>query len=190
MYSQSINYIMKKISGVLAVLPILILSACPNGGEDPKPETCSDGIQNQDETGIDCGGSKCVECFDCFSDYCVFLAGSTPPGEEKSKKWKCTELDGVPIEDIDNCDENLGCSIYKAARLEIKSKGKATYTGIEGPESGRWNFDDPDNPKQLIIKYDNPDGLYGIQDIIGLKSISENEFLTEWLGMNGKFETY
>ena len=28
----------------------------------PTLETCSDGIKNQDETGIDCGGSKCPAC--------------------------------------------------------------------------------------------------------------------------------
>lgn len=26
------------------------------------PETCSDGIQNQDETGVDCGGTFCIPC--------------------------------------------------------------------------------------------------------------------------------
>ena len=26
------------------------------------PETCDDGIQNQDETGVDCGGASCPEC--------------------------------------------------------------------------------------------------------------------------------
>ena len=25
-------------------------------------ESCSDGIQNQDETGVDCGGSVCSAC--------------------------------------------------------------------------------------------------------------------------------
>ena len=28
-------------------------------------ETCDDGIQNQDETGIDCGGSSCSACESC-----------------------------------------------------------------------------------------------------------------------------
>lgn len=28
-------------------------------------ETCADGIQNQDETGIDCGGSYCLPCDNC-----------------------------------------------------------------------------------------------------------------------------
>src|SRR5690606_16554160 len=28
-------------------------------------ETCSDGIQNQDETGTDCGGSICPPCESC-----------------------------------------------------------------------------------------------------------------------------
>eukprot|EP00121_Abeoforma_whisleri_P011547 Awhi_evm1s10652 len=30
--------------------------------------TCGDGIQNQDETGIDCGGSVCQPCEICKAD--------------------------------------------------------------------------------------------------------------------------
>jgi hypothetical protein len=42
-------------------------------GNDACVETCSDGIQNQDETGIDCGGTFCPPC-DCFN-------GVQDPGE-------------------------------------------------------------------------------------------------------------
>ena len=34
------------------------------GGGDPTP-TCDDGIQNGDETGVDCGGSDCAPCASC-----------------------------------------------------------------------------------------------------------------------------
>ena len=45
----------------------------------PPPPTCSDGITNQDETDVDCGGSRCSKCQngrtcssgpDCQSNYC------------------------------------------------------------------------------------------------------------------------
>mgnify|MGYP006257997591 CR=1 FL=1 len=31
----------------------------------PEPPSCFDGIQNNDETGIDCGGSSCASCLPC-----------------------------------------------------------------------------------------------------------------------------
>ncbi len=37
---------------------------CVGGGGGPTP-TCNDGIQNGDETGIDCGGSACAACPTC-----------------------------------------------------------------------------------------------------------------------------
>ena len=54
---------MKK--SILIVLGILTLSLTSCGSDSPDPivvlPTCNDGIQNGDETGIDCGGS-CGPC--------------------------------------------------------------------------------------------------------------------------------
>lgn len=55
---------MKKITSIFYVcfmaFGMIMFSSC---GDD---ETCSDGIQNQDETGVDCGGvcTACVTCSD------------------------------------------------------------------------------------------------------------------------------
>lgn len=55
---------MKKL--ILSILTIssLMLTSC--GSDDPDPivvlPTCTDGIQNGDETGIDCGGTSCQPC--------------------------------------------------------------------------------------------------------------------------------
>lgn len=59
---------MKKILyiGLLFVTTILFVQCSEDDNDniiDP-PATCSDGIQNGDETGIDCGGSVCVACDD------------------------------------------------------------------------------------------------------------------------------
>lgn len=43
------------------------------------PETCNDGIQNQDETGVDCGGSSCAPCAVPPS-----TAAPTPPARNAS----------------------------------------------------------------------------------------------------------
>lgn len=34
-------------------------------GNNPPPATCNDGIQNGNETGVDCGGSDCAPCNSC-----------------------------------------------------------------------------------------------------------------------------
>ncbi len=55
---------MKKIAFTLIVISGLVFTSC-NSDDDTPPEemvTCTDGIQNGDETGIDCGGSACSPC--------------------------------------------------------------------------------------------------------------------------------
>ncbi len=55
------NYLM-----MCAIVLTLVLASCSgndNGGGDPLPDaTCTDGKQNGDETGVDCGGSSCNIC--------------------------------------------------------------------------------------------------------------------------------
>lgn len=40
---------------------VFFTASCDKDDDEPKP-TCFDGIQNGDETGIDCGGSTCDPC--------------------------------------------------------------------------------------------------------------------------------
>ncbi|UGU16687.1 hypothetical protein LS482_02170 [Sinomicrobium kalidii] len=53
---------MKKIKflSIIALLAVFI-TACSSDDDSPAQDTCSDGIQNGDETGVDCGGS-CEPC--------------------------------------------------------------------------------------------------------------------------------
>lgn len=59
-----------------------------SGGEAPEP-TCTDGIENGDETAVDCGGSECAACAngegcvtndDCISQRCHPLDLECGPG--------------------------------------------------------------------------------------------------------------
>ncbi len=56
-----------KIAIILAMLLAIVLTGCssddnaPDQGPDAQAPTCTDGIQNGDETGVDCGGS-CAAC--------------------------------------------------------------------------------------------------------------------------------
>lgn len=50
-----------QLNFLLIVFSLFFMVAC---GDDDVLETCTDGIMNQDETGIDCGGA-CTDCFSC-----------------------------------------------------------------------------------------------------------------------------
>ncbi|QCX00796.1 DUF4856 domain-containing protein [Aggregatimonas sangjinii] len=52
---------MKRAFILLTLASGLLFTACDSDDNDPIGATCSDGIQNGDETGVDCGGS-CTPC--------------------------------------------------------------------------------------------------------------------------------
>ena len=99
---------MKHILIALLCISLGAFLSC-NSDDDPlvDPVTCSDGIQNQDEAGIDCGGEKCIRCFDCYSDFCTYLSGSTFDSQERSVTWDCVLFDGrefLPKDEQDNVE--------------------------------------------------------------------------------------
>lgn len=53
----------------LAITAVFLFSQCSDdeNGNVIVQETCSDGIQNNGETGVDCGGSACVPCSEAFA---------------------------------------------------------------------------------------------------------------------------
>ncbi|MEX0274983.1 MAG: hypothetical protein AB3N16_11455 [Flavobacteriaceae bacterium] len=54
--------ILKLILGVATMTFVVSCSSDDNGGGGGTTATCTDGIQNGDETGVDCGGSSCNAC--------------------------------------------------------------------------------------------------------------------------------
>ncbi|HFA51322.1 MAG TPA: hypothetical protein ENJ95_20095 [Bacteroidetes bacterium] len=57
---------MKNFKIFLMVIALAATVATNYGcGDDEDVTTCSDGIQNGDETGVDCGGSSCAACPTC-----------------------------------------------------------------------------------------------------------------------------
>src|SRR5829696_3181026 len=59
---KSTNKTLFFILSLFAVASVILYSGCSKDDEDSTPvPTCSDGIQNQGETGIDCGG-PCTAC--------------------------------------------------------------------------------------------------------------------------------
>ena len=66
---------------------------CDGGGTTP---TCSDGIQNGDETGIDCGGSSCAPCQTACNDNQVNLSITFDNYPEETA-WAITNSNGQTV---------------------------------------------------------------------------------------------
>lgn len=61
-------------------------TACTDDNNCGAVVTCDDGIQNGDETGIDCGGSSCLDCSSCqeTGDILVTNTNASGPGSLRS----------------------------------------------------------------------------------------------------------
>lgn len=56
---------MKNLNVFLLFFALFAATVSFSSCEKDDPVTCSDGIQNGDETGVDCGGSSCAACPTC-----------------------------------------------------------------------------------------------------------------------------
>ena len=67
--NKIVNLIKAGLEGAtyLAMVMSVVIVGC--GDNQTTPPTCKDGIQNQDETGVDCGGSTCAACPTQFWDF-------------------------------------------------------------------------------------------------------------------------
>ena len=104
---------------------------CPSGCENGAcRETCSDGIENQDEEGIDCGGSCPVECSDC--------TGSLKWGGGREMDYFDLDNPSVLRAAIDAISEYVNCLNHQDCRNRLPTK---IYS--EGYASGNYsNFVD------------------------------------------------
>ena len=62
MKTKKLHAFSARLMSMLALAFVLFIASCEKDNPNPEPQaTCDDGIQNGDETGIDCGGS-CSAC--------------------------------------------------------------------------------------------------------------------------------
>ncbi|MBI3032103.1 thioredoxin domain-containing protein [Candidatus Woesearchaeota archaeon] len=66
--------------------------------------TCSDELQNQGETGVDCGGP----CDKCIGEFCEDLTGDTPTNKDFVT---VNDINGNPLDIYDTCVDNNGNEI-------------------------------------------------------------------------------
>ncbi len=70
------EYYMSVRNGICT--PYYVDVQCPNGCEDGECiPSCSDGVQNQGEEGVDCGGPCPAECTECLLTVCAAREGET-----------------------------------------------------------------------------------------------------------------
>ena len=108
---------------------------CDGGTLTCAARTCTDGVQNQDETDVDCGGASCPGCdtgemcnigSDCLNGVCL-LNGTCAPPLTVTASPACSEYDGmtpVPL-------------------TAVAAGGTGVYTYDWTPAAG---LDDPTSP--------------------------------------------
>ena len=111
---------------------------------------CSDGIQNGNEVGIDCGGD-CDKCFNCFTDNCVMLSGAISAELRMNKKWISLSNDWA-------------FNFYNTGTVFEDWRG--------GSANGTWSFDDPNSPTKLIINHENVPPVWAHNGEIPIISIA------------------
>ncbi len=135
--------------GLMAISSLLLTScSSDDGGPDTDEPTCSDGIMNGDETGIDCGGS-CSECED------TNLTGSLSEDRtlDASKTYTLTTTFSIEsgatltipagtkiVADVESGDEtSTYIVVQKGAKIDIQG---TSYNPVEmtsaNEEPGDW----------------------------------------------------
>lgn len=87
------------------------------GSVCPACPSCNDGIQNGDETGIDCGGSTCPPC---PATYCASSGAST------SFEW----IDAVTVADLTNVSGNNGGYQDFTSSIATLNRGNAENVAL------------------------------------------------------------
>ena len=109
---------------------------CEDGICMSEDDTCYDGILNQDETDIDCGGSICGSCIntmtcydnsDCTSNYCNNYACESPTGDESN--WYFDFGNDGYWEETSTGWNNLTDETFAISNLE-NSDGESTDASI------------------------------------------------------------
>ena len=82
--------------------------------------TCTDGVQNGTETGVDCGGGSCTPCFECQELAATISSDEVISGpQEKIVKNKITSNAKVTIEENSSVMWQAGSSIEINGEFEI-----------------------------------------------------------------------
>jgi hypothetical protein len=102
---------MKKILFIalaLCATVILIESCKKDDKEDTKPASCSDGVQNHGETGVDCGGP----CFACVSTLCNGNGGTSFYPLALNNSWHYNDPGEAEFTNTISSTATFGTTVY------------------------------------------------------------------------------
>lgn len=117
--------------------------------DDGSCETCSDNVQNGDETGVDCGGVKCAPCAGLAS-----LTATWPPvtgncyevGSQQTLSW--TSSGNIPVVHLEACKVLAGADDCEVIQLFVPNS--------EGSNSYNWTVSTPDGEGTYYFKVYDP----------------------------------
>ncbi|MBL0685210.1 glycoside hydrolase family 16 protein [Aquimarina mytili] len=149
------------IFGILLTVSCSSSDDSDSGGPDPVAATCTDGIQNGNETGIDCGGGTCNNCpsgvviptsgFDAptsYEGYGLVWSDEFNDGKLSLQNWSFNIGDGCPnlcgwgneeLQSYTNSEENL---FFEQGNLIIaaRSEGGSNYSSSRINTDNKFEF--------------------------------------------------
>lgn len=125
------RYVRIQLSGTAFLsLAELEIIGCAAEGVEP---TCTDGIQNGDETGIDCGGPDCPECCPLAGTACD---DNDPNTENDVEDGNCN-CAGTPIS-TGTCDATINLALDKTSRQSSTQNNADAELANDGETNGNF----------------------------------------------------
>jgi hypothetical protein len=131
-------------------------TTCPSGPGDPEMPTCSDGIKNGSETGVDCGGPDCKPC--------STSTNSADVGVISARQINGTACGGTI--DLRATVQNFGATAVNNLTIEVRNGGtlvsSLNWTGSLASGAKREmvipSFGLPSGSHSLDLRTDRPNG--------------------------------
>lgn len=123
--------------GILVLFSLLVLMACKKDGKKTETAvcTCSDGVLNQNETKVDCGGvcSVCQTCSDGIQNEGETGIDCGGPCGKCPIVYPDSAVYGKNLLGFRNYDTTLVPAYYSlAAKVPAGSKLKVTFSNLDG----------------------------------------------------------
>jgi hypothetical protein len=102
----------------------------------PPPPTCTDGLKNGSETGVDCGGGTCPRCLngdncasrnDCGSSFCLNQRCQSCIGSDCGAGCFCSATEICANSNFVNLGSGDRCSQCPSDAIECRVVGGVTY---------------------------------------------------------------
>ena len=118
---------------------------CDDTGDIPvcvTPETCTDGIKNQDETDVDCGGDVCPPCP---------IEGECIEDEDCTAPQRCVALTCVDPPAGDTCDDPIVADAFPYTAADVDMAPHRNAVAFEAETCTEWGTGGKDVVYQVAL---------------------------------------